>query len=344
MGYLILRDYLRRIQTDQLSQITGANDSIRLTTEGTAQEEIISHLAQKYDTDSEFGDTGIFSSTQTYQANNLVYLDATDWDLNTTYVSGDMVLQLGNVYRSFSTNTGIDPTTNAVAWPIVGAQFTLFYVPVPFPVFDLESRYSVGDVVFWKNKVYSCITATIPIDHESRLQYGQQEAVPFANTFPDDIINGARFWKFMNNYSFDSLFPNQTKPTWVNTTIYIIGDFATYAGVIYRATAININVPPLNNYDKWIPVKWNTGDNRSQLLVTYMVDIALYHMLPRIAPNNIPVIRKELYDGNIPEQTGGAIGWLKRAQKGTVSADIPLLQPSRGRIRSGGNVKQNNHY
>jgi hypothetical protein len=55
-----------------------------------------------------------------------------------------------------------------------------------------------------------------------------------------------------------------------------------------------------------------------------MIDITLYHLLSRM-PRNFSDIRKERYDGNSPNQNGGAIGWLKRVSKGEINADLPEI-------------------
>jgi hypothetical protein len=84
-------------------------------------------------------------------------------------------------------------------------------------------------------------------------------------------------------------------------------------------------------------VRWIMGDNRDQQLVTYIIDIALYHVHSRIAPRNIPDLRVKRYDD--------AVKWLKMCAKGDVTAEMPVIQPrSGGRVRFGGNVKQINSY
>lgn len=83
--------------------------------------------------------------------------------------------------------------------------------------------------------------------------------------------------------------------------------------------------------------KWASGDNRDQQLVMYLIDIALYHVHSRIAPRNIPDLRTRRYEA--------AIDWLKMCADGSVTPNLPLLQPRQGsRIRFGGNVKNINTY
>ncbi|RYD57003.1 MAG: DUF1320 domain-containing protein [Sphingobacteriales bacterium] len=83
--------------------------------------------------------------------------------------------------------------------------------------------------------------------------------------------------------------------------------------------------------------KWTQGDNRNQQLLMYLVDMVLYHVHSRIAPQNIPQLRQNRYDT--------ALDWLVRSAKGEITADLPVLQPKQGaRIRFGGHVKQINGY
>lgn len=83
--------------------------------------------------------------------------------------------------------------------------------------------------------------------------------------------------------------------------------------------------------------KWTKADNRDQQMVTYMIDITLYHLHARIAPRNVPQLRIDRYTH--------AIQWLTAAGQGAITAALPLLQPDQGnRVRWGGNVKNQNSY
>jgi len=79
------------------------------------------------------------------------------------------------------------------------------------------------------------------------------------------------------------------------------------------------------------------GDTRSQMLVTYAVDIALFHVHSRIAPRNIPDLRVKRYDE--------AIRALKGYARGEMTAAFPVIKPRQGnRIRYGGNIRNVNTY
>lgn len=79
------------------------------------------------------------------------------------------------------------------------------------------------------------------------------------------------------------------------------------------------------------------GDTRSQMLVTYAVDIALFHVHSRIAPRNIPDLRVKRYDD--------AIRALKGYARGEMTAAFPEIKPQQGhRIRYGGKIRNVNTY
>lgn len=85
------------------------------------------------------------------------------------------------------------------------------------------------------------------------------------------------------------------------------------------------------------PGKYTYGDNRNQQMVSYVIDLCLYHVHSRISPRNIPDLRVKRYDD--------AIAWLKMAGRGEITAALPLIQPAEGqRITYGGVTKSINTY
>lgn len=73
-----------------------------------------------------------------------------------------------------------------------------------------------------------------------------------------------------------------------------------------------------------------SGTSRDAKLVQVVTDVALYHLFTTVVPRNIPIVRLQRYDGNDPIQRGGAIGWLKMVQKGTIQMDLPVKTDSDG--------------
>jgi phage gp36-like protein len=77
-------------------------------------------------------------------------------------------------------------------------------------------------------------------------------------------------------------------------------------------------------------------DNRPGIIVTYLVDMALYHLHSRINPRKIPELRMDRYDN--------AIAWLKRVARGELSPNLPLLVEGADEIRWGSNQKLDHYY
>lgn len=80
------------------------------------------------------------------------------------------------------------------------------------------------------------------------------------------------------------------------------------------------------------------GDARNPLILTYMMDIALYHILSRISPNNIPELRNNRYLD--------AMEFLKAVQKGNLSPNLPEIaeNETKGFLRLGGADKVNSYW
>jgi hypothetical protein len=115
MSYLILSDYKKQIQTLNLSQITGGDDTILNQWAQTAQEKCISYLVQKYDTAAEFTDTMAWDPTRTYNPgdrvydqNNVIYYVAYPFPLfnsNLNYNTGDKVYWKGKIYTAVNSSS-----------------------------------------------------------------------------------------------------------------------------------------------------------------------------------------------------------------------------------------------
>jgi len=60
-----------------------------------------------------------------------------------------------------------------------------------------------------------------------------------------------------------------------------------------------------------------TGDDRNKIVLTYCIDITLYHMHTAIAMRQMPEVRQIRYDR--------AIKWLEQVQKGLINPNLPAL-------------------
>lgn len=193
MAYLINSDLLLQIQDSNLQQIISANQTVLDSAMLAAQAEAISYLRQKYEVDSEFTDTTLWSYSATYKAGARVYLNATAYSATSTYALHTLCLQTGNIYIC-STAITVAEAFNISKWTLLGAQYEIFYAAYPKPVFNLYGYYVKDEEVFWANKTYSCVIPTSIPSHDAQLQASQISNLPYRNVFPNDSVNGVQYW------------------------------------------------------------------------------------------------------------------------------------------------------
>lgn len=221
-------------------------------------------------------------------------------------------------------------------------------VVLDYPAYVPASSYIVNDCVTNSSKAYICISPTTGVFDISKwdllgdagsLFYAAYPQPSF-NLYKQYLIGDKVFYKdavytcrvatlYMSQEAaiqfrdYDNLpYPN-VYPDNINDGVKFWGEGAPYV--------IPAGAPVTN------PTVWISGDTRSQQLVTYMVDMALYHVHSRIAPRNIPELRVKRYDD--------AIDWLKKCAKGDVTPAVPTKQPRQGgRVRWGGPIKNINSY
>lgn len=185
MGYLILNDYKKLIQTDNLAQIIGSDYSLITQIEQAAQTEVISYLIQKYKTANEFTSSTAWSYSTTYKVKNRVYLDATAYSATATYALHSLTLYGGNVYIN-TTAVTVAEAFNAAKWALLGAQYAFFYALNPSADWDYYTVYVVGDVVTFNDKQYTALygsTSLQPDENASIWGAGVAYSIT-ANTLP----------------------------------------------------------------------------------------------------------------------------------------------------------------
>lgn len=297
--YLITKDYQRVIQTTELDDITGSDVSIRQLTEGSVRTEIFSYLKFRYDLLQEFQNTTKFSMTVIYKAGNRVYLDADAYDPSAG-VYAIGALTLESGKVYNCTTAIVAPEAFAPSkWHLLGNQYDLFFVTYPQPVFDQDKFYTKGDGTFWKDSTYTAQRDSITSDHEFELQQLDYKNINNANVFPDSKDISA------------------AKNMWG-------------VGVAYAVAAGTLPTDA---------TKWTFGDNRNQDMVELFMDIVIYRLCKRIAPQNVPEVRHNAWLS--------AIAKLKDFAKGNTDAQLPITQPKEkdsAIIIHGGTVKQINNW
>lgn len=337
MGYLRYRDYLPTIQDGNFQQVLQSIDSYRIITEERTKAQMISYLVQKYDVDSEFTDTSVFSYTATYTGASRVELNFPSYSATSTYALNALVTYNGVAYICKTAITVAEPF-DAAKWNVVGTQYDLLYIDLPYPLFNLKAYYLPGDRVYWRGKCYECKLGTIPPSHNQQIQADKISDFTAYNFFPDDSVNGVKSWGTGIPYQVSGFVPGATAPAaWSSSTAYAQGQTVTFNGLVWLALRNSTNSEPGKDIEDWQSQKWITGDNRNAQLVEYMVAMTIMKLSSRIAPRNVPQHWLDKYNE--------AVAWLQMAADGSVTAAIITKQPSQGaRIRYGGKPQLDNYY
>lgn len=206
------------------------------------------------------------------------------------------------------------------------------------------NSYIVNDLTLYSGSVYICTTPTTGVfDISKWALLGTNNAIFYAQ-YPVQLFDQKKFYNVD-----DQVFWGGRKYKCLIATQAISGQTAIQFGTYANIPAYN-SFPDQNQNNQWqdlgayavpaatLPTNttyWTLGDNRNQQILTYAIDIALYHLHTRIAPQNIPALRQNRYDD--------AKQWLIMAARGEITANLQKIQPVQGnRIRYGGNVKMNN--
>lgn len=165
--FLRASDYLKQIQTDNLNQVIENLDSVRKDTELAAQAEMTSYLVQRYLMTETFRETFRFDPAIAYKAKNLVEYTEPAWASATAYLIGDRVVYSGKIYAALTNNTNKQPNTNPTDWLFVVDDLTLYYVTLPQNEWSVKTKYSVGNMVWYADKVYTAVVENIAVTPDS---------------------------------------------------------------------------------------------------------------------------------------------------------------------------------
>jgi hypothetical protein len=225
--YVTLRDYLPIIQNDQLlNQLLDPQegDFERKFCESWAVEKLQEHLSDKIDLSFELTDTLDFDINKTYKARERAVCDFEVWT-SRAWAQGELCVNDGKCYYCQIDNS--DGSFDPDKWLYFAKQYDLFYIPTPYPIFSFEIKkpkgiytdgyYSPGDNVWWENHTYECISGTVLTTDQTRIQNVYAQNIPNGNTFPNDKVNGSKFWKDLGEYSVQA-------GTLPNVSPWVLGD------------------------------------------------------------------------------------------------------------------------
>lgn len=241
--------------------------------------------------------------------------------------------------------------TNTKVWSITEDYTARARVYLDAPAYSTVSTYALDDLMSYCSKVYKCTTA-ITTGEELVISkwelLGPQYTIYHAK-YPNPLFNYKKQYK-----KDDKVYWLDRSYTCKIDTSSISHELALQYGNYSNLPIANVFPDDIQNGEKyWTPDNdpyvldagteltdtdyWTKSDNRNQQMVTYLIDMTLYYIHARLAPNNLPQIRIDRYTNTIQ--------WLMAVGQGNVTSSLPLLQPTSGnRIRYGGNIKNQNSY
>lgn len=238
--------------------------------------------------------------------------------------------------------------TDTLPWSAASPYSAHDRVYLDASAYNALATYTLYSLCLYNGKIYYCNSAiTIP------------EAFNIAH------------WSLLGD-QYDLFFAKYPKPLFDYLATYVAGDQVYWKGKVYtcqRPTVhygndiqyrVTENIPYPNVFPDdaqngatyWgtgtsysipagtLPTSttyWTSGDNRTQSVLMVVIDITLFHLHSRIAPRNIPDLRKDRYLN--------AVDMLRAFARGEMTAKLPVIQPKQGqRIRFGGPIKNINSY
>lgn len=304
------KDYENATFSDNLTEILVEKAQALLQSEQAGQTEMIGYLAQRFITNQIFTNTTRYVSTAVYYGKNLVEYTETAWNGTTTYAARARVLYEGKIYECKATVTGNNPT-NETYWIEICDDLNLYYVTLPVAEWLNTIEYAIGDIVWYLDKQYTCVVAN-------------------TNIIPN--TDNVAIWGAGTTYSITAKNPEMAFNSLIT---YAVNDKVSYNNVMYTCIQISTGNLP-TNVTYWtasatLPY-WTQGDNRNPLIVTYLIDITMYHFLSALNPRYMTEKVKERYDGDGDLiKAHSAMRWLLDIARGEVNPDLPIIIPTQGK-------------
>lgn len=248
------------------------------------------------------------------------FQDVLEWDKSDVYQAFDRVYLDATLFNAAATYT----LGAYVTYGIVGARYLNVYRANVAILVAAPFNATQWDLIAPQYTVY---TPKLPAPEfnyktlynvgDNVIWEGKRYVCAIASTPPSQAQ--ALQYLTYNNVPYGNVFPNDP----VN-------------GLQYWGAGVAFTVPVSTAIDN--TALWVQDDPRSRQVVKCVVDITLYYVHDRIAPRNIPDLRVKNYDDSIAKLKGFAEGK-------TTNVKMALIQPKQGgRIRWGGNIKNNNTY
>lgn len=160
--------------------------------------------------------------------------------------------------------------------------------------------YAAGALVAWQGKVYKAVDET-------------------TGDLPDE--DDSAFWE-------EGAYPKLT--AWDAAENYTAGNYVYHSGTWWKAKQDNTGQAPAEG------ANWTEDDPRDDLILTYVVDLALYYLHQSGNPRKIPELRLERKDE--------ALEWLEMVKEGEENPDLPVKAEGINEILWNSNPKRDNYF
>lgn len=217
MSYIQTSDLKRLIQADNLSQITGSDDTVLDYAIMASVIELKTYLVQKYIVDDEIKDFKTYAKSATYYFGDRLILTASAYSALVTYAIGDLAIRpsTADVYICINITSGAFEPND---WTLLGANNSMYYTILPptYTAFNYLTFYRKDDNVYYAGKKYTAKQDTPILTQQEALQYGNTSNLPLRNVFPN-ADNGSAYWTDNGAYTI----PNQLI---TNDGVFTAGD------------------------------------------------------------------------------------------------------------------------
>ncbi len=352
-SFLVYSDYALQIQSEDLFEILNTkphncNDTCQpncykfygfdqstsdllQNIEQIGEEEICSYIRNRYIVDEIFAPTQFYNSSTTYFGKNLIIYTEPRFNTGTTYNLNDRFNYCEKIYQCVVSGgtSGVTPSYSAsTPYQYITDNKSMYYAKLPIPEYSVSTNYTKGSLVWYQDNIYQStqnIRGVNPAQSMNlELRYGIPSVQGNLGVYPEFLD--------MVTQSTPPVIPTVSTQYW---SLYNGPVSSWFTGTTYYFTGIT---PTNTTY-------WTRGDNRNPMIKMYLIDIILYHLHSRINPRNIPLLREIRYFGNVENQNGGAIGWLKNIEKGKINLNCPEIEPVSGNsIRFGSMPKKSNYF
>jgi len=190
MAYLIESDYSTSIRADLLTLVTAAT-GVRTLAERQAEQEVLSYLGGRYDSDKIFKAHTVWSPATEYLFNDLVVIQANAYDASAAYSIDDLIEFTNDiVYIAIdAVAAGETPITDPAKWTLIALSDT-FYTALPTADFVLGTIYTTGQFVVYLDVRYIVTANTTGTQIPTNTSYWAVDASTVAiGTLPTVITD-----------------------------------------------------------------------------------------------------------------------------------------------------------